>query len=94
MYNRMPHNMGRRFGFFSSNTMLNWLILILIVGVIIFAVYNIVQNIKDKSKAANHYQENNYRAEKSKALDILDERYAKGEIDEDEYLRRKSTLNE
>ena len=94
MYNRMPHNMGRRFGFFSSNTMLNWLILILIVGVIIFAVYNIVQNNKDKSKAANHYQENNYRAKKNKALDILDERYAKGEIDEDEYLRRKSTLNE
>ena len=94
MYNRMPHNMGRRFGFFSSNTMLNWLILILIVGVIIFAVYNIVQNNKDKGEKINHYQQSNYGPEKNKALDILDERYAKGEIDEDEYLRRKRTLNE
>ena len=94
MYNRMPHNMGRRFGFLFSNRIFNWLILILIVGVIIFAIYNIVKNNKDRGENTNNYHNNSYRTKTSKSLDILDERYAKGEIDEDEYLRRKKTLKQ
>ncbi len=60
------------------------LIFLLIVAVIVFFLYRLVRN-SDRRIAGSHN-------ESSTARRILDERYARAEIDEDEYRRRRETL--
>ncbi|NMA49120.1 MAG: hypothetical protein GX947_05045 [Tissierellia bacterium] len=55
------------------------LILIVIIGV---AVYMILKNKKEDNKTKSN-----------PALDILNVRFAKGEIDESEYLKKKKNLS-
>lgn len=55
----------------------------LLIGLIIYAVIRLSQN--------NHQNYDNYRGF-NKALEILNQRYANGEISEEEYGRKKKML--
>lgn len=59
-------------------------VLILIIGV---AIYLIVNNQRNTSNNYSNYRGNN-------ALDTLKEKYASGEITEEEYLRKKKILRD
>lgn len=61
------------------------LVMLIILGIII---YFLIKHFEDNKNNSNTFT----RA--GNALDILDERYAKGEIDEDEYTRRKRILRD
>lgn len=67
-----------------------WLIPLFFLLLMGIAVYMIYRNNKmsKQSKHSGEGQTNN------RALEILDERYAKGEIDEEEYKRMKKNLSE
>ena len=58
--------------------------LLLIVGIVYFLVKSLGNN--DRTKYSGESRRTN------EALEILDERYSKGEIDDEEYLRRKKNL--
>lgn len=74
--------MYRGFGNMGSRMLMGWIIPLIIIVIIAIAVYMIVNNKKeDKNTRSNS------------ALDILNERYAKGEIDEEEYSKKKKDLN-
>ena len=60
-----------------------WLIPIVLIGIVILAVYMIVKNNRNNNQKASN-----------RALDILNERFAKGEIDEEEYNRRRDHLKD
>ncbi|WP_130806087.1 SHOCT domain-containing protein [Senegalia massiliensis] len=65
-----------------SNMLIVWLIPIVLLLIIGISLFMIRKNNKKNSKESN-----------SSALEILNERYAKGEIDEEEYNRKKNNLN-
>jgi putative membrane protein len=65
-----------------SNMLIVWLIPIVLLLIIGISLFMIRKNNKENSKESN-----------SSALEILNERYAKGEIDEEEYNRKKNNLN-
>jgi len=56
------------------------IICIIIIGVVVFSVYKILINNKSGI------------APRDNSLDILNERFARGEINEDEYNQRKNVL--
>lgn len=61
-----------------------------IMGIIVIAViaYFLIKYFdENKSKTNNFRKQDN-------AMDIIDERYAKGEIDDEEYNRRKQILQD
>ncbi len=79
---------GQGFGFGSwgiIGMILNLLFTLLILGGIILLVYWIIKQFVPGSASFES---------KSKALEILKERYAKGEISEKEYKRMKKELTE
>lgn len=53
---------------------------LILLAVVIFAIFK-------STNRSNHHSSN------ADALDVLNARYARGEIDEEEYLRRKDLLN-
>lgn len=57
---------------------------IIILIILVFVIFN----SKDRERIIS------FRGDEKKALDILDRRFANGEISEDEYLQRKSVLIE
>lgn len=80
-------------------------ILVCLIGFLIFmavataVVVLVVKLIKHKSHLGFHSGYNmpnngssNYNIFSGKALEILNERYAKGEIEDDEYARKKAEL--
>lgn len=71
--------MGRGFGMFGGGGIVG-IILIAIVAYFLFKYFN-----------ENQTNTNTF-SKKNNAIDLLNERYAKGEIDEDEYNRRKKVL--
>ena len=60
------------------------------MGLILFVIvgYFIYKYLEDKQNGTSIFREQN------SALDILNERYAKGEIDAETYRIKKETLNE
>ena len=54
-------------------------------AVIIYAVFRLISNLSNRSAEVSKKEET--------ALDILKRRYAKGEIDSDEFNRRKKELD-
>jgi len=64
-----------------SNMLIVWFIPIVLFLLISISIYMIRKNIK----------ENNQRFSNS-SLKILNEKYAKGEIDEEEYIRKKKMI--
>lgn len=74
--------MHRRFGNMPFGMGGSWIIPLILVVLIAIAVYMIVNNKKDHNRTGSN-----------SALDILNERYAKGEIDDEEYNRRKNNIS-
>jgi putative membrane protein len=72
----MMEGMGFGMGF-------GWLVWLLLIGIIIWAV-KMVMDSQSHNTAENNTQ--------SKALDILQERFAKGEIDSQEYEAKRRQL--
>lgn len=73
-----------------GNMFWGWLIPLVLLVLIAIAVYMIFKNNKNEDQISQG--ENTQSV--NRALEILDERYAKGEIDEDEYKRMKRNLSE
>lgn len=72
-----------------GNMFWSWLIPLVLLALIAIAVYMIVRN----NKMGDQTSKNENVESAGRALEILDERYAKGEIDEEEYKRMKNNLN-
>jgi len=76
-------------------------LLFFVIGFFIFlaivaaVVVLVVKLSKNKSHPGSHSDGNvpvNYNIYAGKALEILNERYVKGEIDDEEYVRKKAEL--
>lgn len=65
------------------------IIAFILVGALVYYTFNTNSNNNN-----NHSNNNNSRSNPSNPLDILNERFAKGEIDEAEYLKKKDLLNQ
>lgn len=64
----------------------------MIIGMIIFvAAIVVLIVILLRPKRMDHYGDN-YRGNQDSSMRLLDERFAKGEIDEEEYKKRKEIL--
>ncbi|SEK56653.1 putative membrane protein [Carnobacterium iners] len=75
--------MHNRFDYMGPNMTLSWLIPLVVLLVIVLSIYMIKKNNND-----NKINRDN----KESALNISDKRYANGEIDEEEYLKKKNIL--
>jgi len=80
-----PYQM-ERFGYWGFGGVLLWgLLIALAIALIVWIIISLTSRRKaDTSSSAV--------PQKSSALAILEERYAKGEIDRDDYLQRKGDL--
>lgn len=58
---------------------------LLLIGLIIYGIYRILDNRKINSNEVTSSKQ---------ALAILDERYARGELEEDEYKKMKNNLTQ
>lgn len=65
-----------------SNMLIVWLIPIVLLLIIGIAIYMIGKNKKENNQTSSN-----------SSLKILNERFAKGEIDEEEYKEKKNNLN-
>lgn len=73
-----------------ENLFLTWMIPLILLVLIAIAVYMIFRNNKTGQDIG--YDKKNQST--NRPLEILDERYAKGEIDETEYKKMKKNLTE
>ncbi len=84
-----PYQM-ERFGYWGIGGVLLWgLLIALAVALIVWLVVSLTSRRKE---AAPSSPASPSLPQKSSALAILEERYAKGEIDRDDYLQRKTDL--
>lgn len=74
--------MHNRFDYMGPNMFLMFLTPLVILLVVGLSIYMINKN------------NNENRGDKESALDILDKRYANGEINEEEYLKKKKTIKQ
>ncbi|MBC9826182.1 SHOCT domain-containing protein [Carnobacterium inhibens] len=75
--------MHNRFDYMGPNMSLSWFIPLVVLLVIALSIYMINKN--------NNANKTN-RENRESALEILDRRYANGEINEEEYQKKKKTL--
>ncbi|WP_423189297.1 SHOCT domain-containing protein [Alkalibacterium sp. f15] len=76
----MYHNMYGLFGGGFSSMMFGGLFLIILIIIILYLLFR------------QDSQGSGYHTNKKSALDILDEEYAKGNISEEEYMKKKNNL--
>ena len=75
--------MHNRFENMPYNMMGSLIVAIILIAIVCIALYMIVNN-----------KNGNRNTRSNSALDILNERYAKGEIDEEEYNKKKRNIRE
>ena len=71
-----------------------WLMMlvpVLLIGLVIYAVMKISQNNSNNNM---HTSNNNVHNTNNDALNILNKRYAQGEISEEEYIQKKNILKD
>ncbi len=61
-----------------------WMIGLLFWALVIYAIFRLISNLTNRSLGVNRKEET--------ALEILKRRYAKGEIDTEEFMKRKKDL--
>lgn len=76
--------MHRGYGMFGGNRIL-CMVIIGIIGIISYFIIKHFNKNKNNSNTINS---------ENSAIDLLNERYAKGEIDEEEYNKRKEILRD
>ena len=62
---------------------------LIVIALLVYGFYNMTQ----KKGQSNSYEPGFGTSDTGKAMRILNERYAHGEIDDEEYKRTKATLN-
>ena len=75
--------MGWGYGAFGLFHMISWII---ILGLIVAAAIWLVRTMAESGAHQPH-------ARRSPGLDVLEERYARGEINRDEYLQKKQDIS-
>lgn len=83
MYNNWGYGTG--FG-------LGWIFMVIFWSLIIWGIVVLIQNFSRNSSDKYYDDRNNVNEKKNSAINILDERYAKGEIDKVEYEEKKKDL--
>lgn len=62
-----------------------WIMMLAILALVVLGIIALVKYLQQSGTAARHDMGN-------KALDLLNERYARGEISEEEYKRKKESI--
>lgn len=93
-YNRRRGMMdGYGFDYFrNANPIVMWIAMGLGLLLLLFVLYLIVQLLRRNRDQDSGGRSDRYGSASNDALRILDERFAKGEITEEEYQRRRSML--
>ena len=69
------------------------IIVVILVGVLVYYTFN-ANNSNNNSNTRNNPTNLGTISNSKQPLDILNERFAKGEIEESEYLKKKDILNQ
>lgn len=77
--------MGYGYGYGMMGYGWGWLMMIGVIALTILGIVALIRYLQQSGKP-------NYRAVENGALNILNERYAKGEITEEEYKRKKADI--
>ena len=65
---------------------------LIFIGLTILVIFFIVRVVQGHDRPGATYMHGEPRTDNGRALDILAERYARGEINEEEYVRMKNAL--
>lgn len=87
-FGNMMGGWGSSFGFFGA--FFGFIFTILFWGLIIWAIFSLVRGFSGRGCCGGHGAEHKHREDE--ALEILKERYAKGEISKEEFERIKGDL--
>ncbi len=80
-------------GMFGFGFGFGWIFTILFWALIIWAIYALIENLTGHSHNQHHHdQQNTKMSQENSALNILKERYAKGEISKEQFDQMKKDL--
>ncbi len=83
MWNSFGHMGGFGFGF-------GWIFMFIFWGLVIWAIFALVRGVSGRGCCGHDHGENKHR--ENNALDILKERYAKGEVNKEDFEKMKKDL--